>query len=61
MYLRTKHTFTATHAEVTETGIMMTELWRTYSKQRKATYAYRVLIAKLERKIQPKIEAHVTV
>jgi len=40
---------------------MMSELWRTYGKQRKVTYAYKMLTAKLERKTQPKIEANIKV
>jgi len=39
MYFRTKYIFTATQAKVIATGIMMMQLWRTYGKQRKATYA----------------------
>jgi len=61
MYLRTKYTFTTTQAKVIETGNMMSELWRTYGKQRKVTYAYKMLTAKLERKTQPKIEANIKV
>jgi hypothetical protein len=61
MHVITKYIFTATHAKVIETAIMMTELWRTYSKQRKVKYALKMLAAKLERKTQPKIEVHVKV
>jgi hypothetical protein len=61
MCLRTKHIFTATQAKVTETGSVVIALGRTYSKHRKVTYAQKMLTAKLERKTQPMIKAHVTV
>jgi hypothetical protein len=60
MYLRTKYTFTTTQAKVIKTG-NMSELWRTYGKQRKVTYALKMLTAKLERKTRPKIEANIKV